>query len=274
MADQKLRVPRFQAGSQLQDLVARGVDLKNSKVTTQNELDKFEIKMQQWRSYSVNALQRVYVSDDVVAEFQNRRPGSTNLGWKPPEWFQYHIREINHDIGTLNSLIERLEFFESPRIGDGATTNRCGSDKVFIVHGHDEVTKLQVTDLVRKLGLKPIVLVDRTNAGRTIIEKVEAEDEVLFAIVLLTPDDVGAAKDDANRLRQRARQNVILEFGYFLGRLGRRHVCCLYHDGVELPSDMSGIAYVSLDPTGAWKLNLAREIKQVRPDIDLNRLHD
>lgn len=96
-----------------------------------------------------------------------------------------------------------------------------------------------------------------------------------LAVVLLTPDDVGCAakeKDDAGRMKARARQNVITELGYFIGKLGRDRVCALYKDGVELPSDYHGILYIPLDPAGAWKPKLAQELVGSKISIDVEGL--
>ena len=141
---------------------------------------------------------------------------------------------------------------------------------VFIVHGHDNATREAVARFITKLNLEPIILAEEPNAGKTIIEKLEASSNVGFVVVLLTPDDVGAAKSDPSNLKSRARQNVILELGYFVGRLGRERVCGLYQAEVELPSDYHGVAYVSLDSAGAWKFALAREMKAAGMSIDLN----
>jgi len=109
--------------------------------------------------------------------------------------------------------------------------------------------------------------------GRTIIEKIERHSGVGYAVVLLTGDDRGGlAGTEPGGYQPRARQNVVLELGYFLGKLGRRHVCVLHEPGVEIPSDYDGVVYVPLDPGGAWQLRLAREMKATAfKDIDLNR---
>lgn len=144
--------------------------------------------------------------------------------------------------------------------------------KVFVVHGHDEEVKQSVARCVEKLGLEAIILHEQPNQGRTIIEKFEDYADVGFAVVLLTPDDLGASKDDRDNVRPRARQNVILELGFFVGQLGRERVCALHRGNVEIPSDFSGILWVQIDPKGAWRYDLAREMKAVGLDVDLNRL--
>jgi predicted nucleotide-binding protein len=135
-----------------------------------------------------------------------------------------------------------------------------GSD-VFVVHGHDDGAKSEVARFIEKLGLKAVVLHEEANKGRTIIEKFEDHANVGFAVVLMTPDDRGCKNEPESDLKPRARQNVILELGFFLGRLGRQRVCALYKGDVEMPSDYSGVLYVPLDATGARKASLAKEIE-------------
>ena len=106
--------------------------------------------------------------------------------------------------------------------------------------------------------------------GRTLIEKFEQHAQAAFAVILLTPDDVGAMVGEEEKLKLRARQNMILELGYFLGLLGRDRVCPLIVEGVEIPSDYDGVAYVRLDDSGGWRLDLIRELKAAGIDVDAN----
>src|SRR5947209_3001268 len=105
------------------------------------------------------------------------------------------------------------------------------------------------------------------------MEKFVEYSDVGFAIVLVTDDDRGGPIDlpTDQKLQPRARQNVILELGFFLGKLGRKRVCALYQQGVEIPSDYQGILFVSLDETGGWKLHLAKELKAAGLPIDMNK---
>lgn len=141
---------------------------------------------------------------------------------------------------------------------------------VFVVHGHHEALKVEVARLLERLHLKPIILHEQPNGGRTVIEKFE--DHALkagFAIALLTADDVGHAKG-ASVANDRARQNVILELGYFMGALGRHRTVALIEDGVEKPSDLAGLVYVFTSP--GWPLEVARELKSAGLPVDLNDL--
>jgi len=140
--------------------------------------------------------------------------------------------------------------------------------KVFIVHGHDEGTRESVARFLEQLQFDPIILHEQANRGRTIIEKIEAHGDVGFAVILLTPDDIGSVKDGAPQ--PRARQNVLLELGYFIGRLGRSRVCALKRGDVEVPSDFGGVVYETFDAGGGWKKALSRELQDAGFDIDWN----
>lgn len=136
-----------------------------------------------------------------------------------------------------------------------------GKDEVFIVHGRDNDVKEKIAYFLKELGLKPIILHEQPNKGRTIIEKFEDHSSVEFAIVLLTPDDVGGLKLEPDRQLPRARQNVIFEMGCFFGKLGRGKVCALVSPEVEQPSDLHGIVYIPFDQKDEWKRLLARELE-------------
>lgn len=145
------------------------------------------------------------------------------------------------------------------------------SKKIFIVHGHDGEAREAVARFISTIGFTPVILHEQANRGRTIIEKVEANSDVGFAVVLLTPDDEGKAKN-ADELEPRARQNVLLELGYFIGRLGREHVCALKRGTVEIPSDFAGVVWETMDTENGWKQALGRELEAAGYDIDWNNV--
>jgi len=144
-------------------------------------------------------------------------------------------------------------------------------NRVFIVHGHDEAPRETVARFIGKIGFDPIILHEQANRGMTIAEKLIANANVGFAVVLLTPDDFGRAKND-DAEKPRARQNVILELGYFIGRLGRDRVCALLKGDVEIPSDYMGVVYTRYDDGGGWRQDLARELNSAGYQIDWNKV--
>lgn len=144
---------------------------------------------------------------------------------------------------------------------------RVWSNRIFVVHGHDEASKQAVARLLEKLGLSPVILHEESDKGQTIIEKLHRNSDVGYAVVLLTPDDDFGPK-------KRARQNVIFELGFFIGVLGRERVSALVKSPqeIEVLSDYQGVLYTAFDDAGAWQLKLAKELRAVGYNIDLNLL--
>jgi len=135
--------------------------------------------------------------------------------------------------------------------------------KVFIVHGRDNEAKQEVSRFIEKLGLEAIILHEQASAGMTIIEKIEHySNDADFALVLYTACDHGRGVHESNiPPKNRARQNVVFEHGYLMAKLGRENVCSLVKGNIETPNDISGVVYVELDPMGAWKNEVAKELK-------------
>jgi predicted nucleotide-binding protein len=174
---------------------------------------------------------------------------------------------LNPDL-SAESHIEK-EALEMRAKIDEKTVKRV-NNQVFVVHGHDEAMKLDIARFLERAGLDPIILHEQADEGRTIIEKFERHaSNAGFAVVLMSPDDVGAPKSTVKKLRSRARQNVIVELGYFLGALGRSKICVLISGDIEIPSDYLGVVYKKYDPGGGWKLELSRELIRAGYPVDL-----
>jgi len=142
------------------------------------------------------------------------------------------------------------------RMSEGSFNN----SQVFIVHGHDEIAKLDAANFVTRLGLEPIILHMQASSGMTIIEKIEHYSNVGFGIVLYTPCDVGSKAGELTG-KFRARQNVVFEHGYLIGKLGRSRVAAVIKGDVEPPNDISGVVYVHMDATENWKEQLIVELR-------------
>lgn len=169
---------------------------------------------------------------------------------------------------AIADLSEDLEEAEAP--STQPTQPQLPTERAaFIVHGHDEGAREAVARFLEQVHIRPIILHEQANRGRTIIEKFEAHGDVPFAVVLLTPDDVARGKTE-EELRPRARQNVILELGYFIGKLGRARVCALKKGDVDQPSDILGVGYIELDDQGAWRQKLAQELDAAGLEINWN----
>lgn len=190
------------------------------------------------------------------------------------------VREdISIKMQRLSELKDNLELYTlEPEIkaeGANGTDASCNKPStIFVVHGRADTPRLEVQNLLlRATSHPPIVLMDQPNQGSTIIEKLEEHlgTAAGFAVVLITGDDEGRFTG-TTELQRRARQNVILELGYAMGRLGRRNVTILYEENVELPSDISGVAYYALDSHGGWQRHLLGDLKAAGFEVNTDAL--
>lgn len=192
--------------------------------------------------------------------------------------YQEGIRErISHSIAILRVAIHFLE----EEIADAAvpatrkTTQAAlppDLSKVFVVHGHDAGAREAIARFLERIELEAIILHEQPDQGLTIIEKFETyATQVGFAVVLLTPDDLGGQASSPAQA-SRARQNVIFELGYFAGKLGRGRACLLRKGDVEIPSDLYGVIYTEMDDGDGWKLKLARELNAAGLKFDANKV--
>jgi predicted nucleotide-binding protein len=173
--------------------------------------------------------------DDVTRKFIYSIPGSLNVSDTNQGLERRPIPEESASKELTTEGVEDTKLESSKEKYD--------PKKIFIVHGHDDASKNELASFLYRIGLRPIILHEQPKGGKTIIELFEKYSAgVQYSFVLLTPDDVGGT--DKEQLRARARQNVILEMGYFLGKLGRERLCCLSKGEVEPPSDMTGILFL------------------------------
>lgn len=150
-------------------------------------------------------------------------------------------------------------------------TSSTSRPSVFIVHGHDEGARQAAARLIERQDMEAVILSEQPNGGRTVIEKFEENaSRVAFALVLLTPDDLGGPSIAPDDQQQRARQNVVFELGYFVGRLGRGKVCLIKKGAVDIPSDLHGVVYISME--GSWQVDTLKEMRHAGLTIDMNRL--
>jgi hypothetical protein len=177
-------------------------------------------------------------------------------------------------IALIDLMIEELEWGEPEwaQIEEDLAVPK--SNRVFVVHGHDNEMKQAVARTLEKLGLEAVILHEKPNRGQTLIEKIERYSDVDFAVVLLSPDDTGYSKAKGSDTAQpRARQNVILELGYFAGKLGRESVVALYRGEIELPTDYDGVLYTPYDgDSGTWRSELVAELKESGYSVSADNL--
>lgn len=236
-----------------------------------------EFSLTEWRDRSESILRRALGQDHcLVKRFTDVRyslsvatSSTTRSAWEGAK-----RSGVASAAGILRTAALELQELETnPSVKpDEAVRRPAGPSGVFLVHGHDARKEEVARVLQRLTGSDPTILHEHPSRGETIIEKFErhAGDQA-FAVILATADDVGGKAGSADQ-QPRARQNVIFEMGFFIGALTRQKVAVLHDEGVELPSDYQGVIYIPLDGTGAWRVDLAKELRAAGIDADTNKL--
>lgn len=272
---------RGEVRSKLEERLEKGRHLLDADIQSQEQLDTQKAERKKWHDYNKELLGTVFSNEKISHEYERNSHGALFMSGMRSlgEEINDYRESVQYKINALESIVGRLDLFSEPVGSVPSTTINPPSlgdeakDNVFVVHGHDNELKEQVARLVSDLGLTPIILHEQENMGQTLIEKLERNAKRSgFAIVLLTPDDFGySAKEGADEAKPRARQNVVLELGYFIGKLGRERTCALYK-GVDAPSDFDGVVYTPADESQAWRFNIAKELRAAGYEVDMNSL--
>jgi predicted nucleotide-binding protein len=275
-----LVVPRDAFAHELEERLSEGRALLARDITTHEALKAAKSDYYTWDEFNRDWLRRRFTTGQIAEEYSGFQGGF----YISDQTLAEEIEDFREDVGAkvrrLESIKSRLPLFEETaqaRAADEVKPRRreiSAPETIFIVHGRDERAELAVHGLVRQVtDVEPVVLHAQPNTGRTIIEKFEAVASAAgLAIVLLTPDDIGGLNADQPELRPRARQNVVFEFGFFVGVLGRSRVVVLHTGDLELPSDLHGLVYIPFDEAGAWKVAVARELKAAGFSVHADKL--
>lgn len=271
----KLIIKKDELEKQINDRISKGKNLLNYSVTIlsinngrlgksniydETEEKNFLVEYNKWKKYNVELIKQSFnlSNNEYLIEYENAERKSV---WS--DFVKERKDDIQKQITVLESLLERLPLIPTNEevAKKDIKIEKKSTNKIFIVHGHDNEIKQIVARTLSQLKLEPIILHEQADQSRTIIEKFEENSsEVNFAIILLTADDEGKAKKEID-YKTRARQNVVFEMGYFIGKLGRKKVFLLLENGVDKPGDLDGIVYVPIDNADGWKLKLVKELK-------------
>jgi predicted nucleotide-binding protein len=228
---------------------------------------------ERWVEKVANWLEDLFPDSGLSADWSSLPKSNLSFGGfvsTNPDALLNFFSVVQKRLSWLSTLARSAQSVPSELQEPGSVINP--SRKVFIVHGHDHEILQKVARFLEKLDLRPIILHEQPSEGKTIIEKFVTYSDVFFSIVLLTDDDIGGPQGtDYEDLKPRARQNVLFELGFFIGKLGRNRVCAIYKEGVEIPTDYKGVIYIKYSSDNSWKLNLAKEMKASKLPVDLNK---
>ena len=206
------------------------------------------------RKDRANAIAKFILENPGVVTAENRLLSALFIEWAG-------LDDTSNERGAENAFArDNSDEDLSLPLSKALEERSCHPNRVFVVHGQDGDTRNKIVSFLKEVGLHPIVLHEQPNMGRHLLTKfIEEAELVTFAVVLMTDDDIGGPRGGPQHCR--ARQNVILELGYFLAHLSQRRVCAMKTPGVETPSDFDGIVYITIDETEQWKAELLREVR-------------
>lgn len=263
--------PRAVIKKELEAIIDVGQAYYDTPITTPDELTKLNGEFADWDHYNTELLKRMFnnPTNEYFIKYSrmNEMLGLGDyLSGVNTNTIQYKINTLKYSIENCITFLKRFITTLHLIDEDGSlpvfsTKEKQFFNRGFLIHGHDQTRKFEVARFIENdLGRKIIILHEQPNKGRTIIEKFEDYSGVDFAVALWTADDVGNTKIHTS-LNNRARQNVVLETGFFIGKIGRENLIVLHETGVEIPSDYSGVIFISL--TDNWKDDLRKEIETI-----------
>jgi len=284
----RLRESRDRAEDILDRHHAEGTALAEDAdyVRSDSDFREWRNRHRRWADLTERALRSIFTTDEAAQKFQSAGMiGAVGgAGWQTDLSLEHG--SLDRALNKLVSIKDQLEYIESedaePAQGNSERAREItASAQIFLVHGRNDDLKTRVARLLERTGKHAVtILHEQANQSRTIIEKFEDHaGRADYAVVLFSGDDVGhlapsyVPENEALRPESlRARQNVVLELGWFAGRLGRSRVTVLYEPDVEMPSDYVGVTYTELDEGGQWQFELLRELRSAGLTFDLNKL--
>lgn len=279
MASVELAQPAAVVKSRLSDATKAGQQLLSGAPASGDDLKKFREDYLSWETRTSAILETAF----NVSGFMTTSPKDEFMGTAvslldlkisstiiPAERLPEVVTDIREKIRVLNSITARLDVYMPPSDATSPVSQATSDAPIFLVHGRD----LGRRELVRRFletvtDRSVIVLAEQPNQGQDLLNKLlRNAQQVGFAVILLTADDVGGLSADDQE--PRARQNVVFELGLFIGLLGREKVAVLNDPKIELPTDFSGVGYIPIQGE-SWQIELARELKSADIAVSLDR---
>ncbi|WP_051756733.1 TIR domain-containing protein [Kitasatospora purpeofusca] len=265
--------------SKLGDQISKGEEIGRLPRTTAEEVQEFQSQFLNWNEYTDAILQSGFEVDGALTlappgEFASLDIEIFDLKFGAAKTAEYVNAALTailpKKLRVLSSIRDRLELWqqESP-----ASEQVAMGDAIFLVHGRDHQARETVRGFLGRVTSRDVIVLDEeVGRGADILGKLlDHAQKASFAVVILTGDDEGGLAG-ASEVKPRARQNVILELGLFIGLLGRSRVIALYEPGVEIPSDFLGVTYVELDSNKGWRIPLAAELRAAGIEASIDRI--
>jgi len=234
---------------ELNERILHGEEYLKLEIKTIDDFEMIKKEYSLWHDYNLELLKQSF--NEPYNEYRKEYDEIHSLGYffivgttSLAQEIKDFVDKFNSKVDSLKKLVQKIDLLKSSLVEfEDIKDKKTEFDKlnVFIVHGHDDLAKMETAKFIEQLGLIPIILHEQVSSGFTIIEKIENYSNVGFGVVLYTPCDLGAKKGNETELKLRARQNVVFEHGFLIGKIGRKNVVALVKGDVETPNDISGV---------------------------------
>ncbi len=264
-----LKIHLEEAEKLLNEKIKEGTQILETPISNIDQWKNAEKKYNHWNGENYESLKKIFKKNTIAKDYSSSEWTIGRIlisDLKLDEKTAKLHKDIEEKLNKLNSIKMSLGVLETKT----EKKRELAKIKVFFVHGSDCDTKDKVLNFIIKIGLEPIILKELAAAGKTLIDEIQEQSDVKYAIALLTPDNVGGVYSE--ELQFRPTQNVILEVGFFVGKYGRKNVSTLHHEDIELPADYHGYEYIKIDNMDNWKAILVKELNNAGFDIDLNKI--
>ncbi len=259
--------------------ITRGKELEDLPKGTVTEVEEFKDEFFTWNEFTSTLLKNGFEATGTMTlepanEFGAPDINIFDIKFGTPKTAEYTKAAIGsvvkEKLRVLHSIDRRLEVWAEVT---SSVIKQDAGDAIFLVHGRDHEWRETVRGFLERVTSRRVIVLDEeAGKGADILGKLlEHAQKASFAVILLTGDDRGGLSDEGG-LRPRARQNVILELGLFLGLLGREKLTVLHEENVEIPSDYLGVSYVPLDENKGWQIGLVRELRAAGINASLDAL--
>lgn len=223
--------------------IGKGGEIHDQKISSTNQLHSIESKYKSWNNENFMVLKKIFDVETIARDYSTSSWSIGNIlisDLKLSEKVDKLMRNLENKIAKLQSVYSSLELFE----------NLKQENQLYFVHSKDTKPTQEAIDYLKSEGYSLVILKNLSGAGTTIIDEIESNLDINYAVVILNPDGV-----DANY----PNQNILLELGIFIGHLGRKNVSALCEPNTILPLDYHGFEYI--DFNGNWKKKLKHELR-------------
>lgn len=263
----------------LDERIKIGEELYNRNVFTEAELKQNKDDYYGWTRFNSEYLKKAFNKEQN--EFRKMYDDTDSFFFG----FMGLRKSPMQDLKSLkDKIVHKVNILKKIRVNtDTMRTNTLKSNvirkyalepvksQIFIVPGQDVTARDKTTHFIESLGFEAIILEEQAFSNQTLLEKMEAFPDAKFGIVLYTPSLKEEKELKNGNTKLKAQLSKVFEHGFLMGKIGKSNVCALVKDNIEMPNDISGAVYITMDETDLWCYSLAKELKKAGYSINMKK---